>query len=198
MHSLSAVRGISLAIPMARNCLLIAAEAPSSSDSESSEEEKEAVPGVWDHLKDVLPLKDLQRLERDAVERAKEEEKEKKAVGEFYLGKPDMRPSWDGGGWGGPKDGHDMDQRFMLRGEARELPDYIYAQWKFHRSDDRLRLQASDAREMQQKMQEKIEKKKKKEKKEKKLKDEVKAKKVKKEKKKKEKKEKKEEKKKKP
>ena len=29
-----------------------------------------------------------------------------------------MRPSWDGGGWGGPKDGHDKDMRYMLKGEA--------------------------------------------------------------------------------
>ena len=32
--------------------------------------------------------------------------------------KPDLRPSWDGGGWAGPRDGHDKDQRYMLRGEA--------------------------------------------------------------------------------
>lgn len=138
---------------MARNCLLIAAEAPSSSSEasesgEGSEEEvkekDEEVPGVWSHLKDVLPPKERERLERDAVERAKEEEKEKVSEANVYLGKPDMRPSWDGGGWGGPKDGHDMDQRFMLRGEARELPDYIYEKWKFHRSDDGKRLTAID------------------------------------------------------
>merc|ERR1712232_337090 len=50
----------------------------------------------------------------------------------FYCGKPDMLPSWNGGGWGGPKEGNDTDERFMLRGEARELPDYLYKSWKDH------------------------------------------------------------------
>ena len=34
------------------------------------------------------------------------------------VGKPDLPPSWSGGGWGGPRDGHDKDMRYMLRGEA--------------------------------------------------------------------------------
>merc|ERR1719491_1431120 len=49
-----------------------------------------------------------------------------------YIGKRDLPPSWDGGGWGGPKEGHDKDTRFMLRGEARDLPDYLYKSWEEH------------------------------------------------------------------
>ena len=45
------------------------------------------------------------------------QEEERAAEAAVYVGKPDMRPSWDGGGWGGPRDGHDKDQRYMLRGE---------------------------------------------------------------------------------
>merc|ERR1712146_261486 len=60
----------------------------------------------------------------------KEKEKETATERDFYLGKPDLPPSWQGGGWGGPKEGHDKDERFMLRGEARELPDYLYKSWE--------------------------------------------------------------------
>jgi len=96
---------------------------------------------------------DLLRLEREAKERAMEKEgflqcqcgawnprtpdgcclecgKDQKREEDAYIGKPHLPPSWSGGGWGGPKEGHDKDDRFMLRGEARELPDDIYKDWK--------------------------------------------------------------------
>lgn len=96
---------------------------------------------------------ELLRLEREAKERALEKEgflqcqcgawnprtldgrclkcgKDQKREEDAYVGKPHLPPSWDGGGWGGPKEGHDKDERFMLRGEARELPDYLYQDWQ--------------------------------------------------------------------
>merc|ERR1711920_128334 len=48
---------------------------------------------------------------------------------EFYVGKPDMPSSSEGGGWGGPKEGHDKDERFLCRGESRELPEWLYKGW---------------------------------------------------------------------
>lgn len=96
---------------------------------------------MWGHLDSVIPGHERQRLEREAVLRKQEEEKERAAEAAVYVGKPDMRPSWDGGGWGGPKDGYDMDTRYMLRGEARELPDHIYQNWKFQKNDEHLRIQ---------------------------------------------------------
>merc|ERR1711920_677672 len=48
---------------------------------------------------------------------------------DVYIGKPDMPSSSEGGGWGGPKEGHDKDERFMVRGEARDLPDWLYKSW---------------------------------------------------------------------
>merc|ERR1712060_669632 len=39
-----------------------------------------------------------------------------------------MGESWRGGGWGGPKEGHDKDTRFLMRGESRELPQHLYNQ----------------------------------------------------------------------
>ena len=107
------------------------------SENEKAEEEH----GVWGHLETMIPSHERQRLEREAVLRKQEEEKERAAEAAVYVGKPDMRPSWDGGGWGGPKDGYDMDTRYMLRGEARELPDHIYQKWKFQKNDEHLRIQ---------------------------------------------------------
>jgi len=103
--------------------------------------------GEPDHLR-----LDLLRLEREAQERALEKEgflkcqcgawnprthdgrclkcgKDQKREEDVYIGKPHLSPSWDGGGWGGPKEGHDKDDSFMLRGEARELPDHLYKDW---------------------------------------------------------------------
>jgi len=103
--------------------------------------------GKPDHLKH-----DLLRLQREARERAMEKEgflqcvcgawnprtpdgcclkcgRDQKREEDAYIGKPCLPPSWSGGGWGGPKEGHDKDERFMLRGEARELPDYLYKDW---------------------------------------------------------------------
>lgn len=51
----------------------------------------------------------------------RQQEKERAAEAAVYVGKPDLPPSWDGGGWAGPRDGHDKDQRYMLRGEATWL-----------------------------------------------------------------------------
>merc|ERR1711956_194328 len=96
---------------------------------------------------------ELLRLEREAKERAMEKAgilqcscgawnkrthdgrcsecgKDQKREEDQYIGKPFLPPSWSGGGWGGPKEGHDKDDRYMLRGEARELPDEIYKSWK--------------------------------------------------------------------
>ena len=113
-----------------------------SQQEERSEKEKAGEEdGVWGHLDSVIPSHERQRLEREAVLRKQEEEKERAAEAAVYVGKPDMRPSWDGGGWGGPKDGYDMDTRYMLRGEARELPDHIYQNWKFQKNDEHLRIQ---------------------------------------------------------
>merc|ERR1711877_31107 len=64
-----------------------------------------------------------ERLEREALERVHDSEREKAEKVSFYVGKPHLPASTSGGGWGGPKEGHDKDERFMLRGEARELPD---------------------------------------------------------------------------
>jgi len=70
------------------------------------------------------------RLEREAFERAKDKETEAKEEADFYIGKSHLPPSWGGGGWGGPKEGNDTDEMFMLRGEARELPDDAYRAWR--------------------------------------------------------------------
>lgn len=48
---------------------------------------------------------------------------------DYFLGKPHMLPSSEGGGWGGPKEGNDLDPTFMLRGEARQLPEHLYQSW---------------------------------------------------------------------
>ena len=80
--------------------------------------EKEEDGGGWSHLKGVIPSHEIERLRRDSVLRAQEEEKERIAEANVYVGKPDMPPSWSGGGWGGPKDGHDKDTRYMLRGSV--------------------------------------------------------------------------------
>merc|ERR1711920_594425 len=50
-------------------------------------------------------------------------------IREEYIGKPHLPASCEGGGWGGPKEGHDKDDRFMLRGEARQLPEHLYKSW---------------------------------------------------------------------
>lgn len=70
------------------------------------------------------------RLEREALERVREKEKEKEEEAKVYIGRPDLPPSWGGGGWGGPKEGHDKDGNYMLRGEARELPQHVYKSWQ--------------------------------------------------------------------
>merc|ERR1712106_754101 len=75
---------------------------------------------------------DRARLEREALERVKEKDAMIFEEKTEYIGKRDLPPSWDGGGWGGPKEGHDKDTRFMLRGEARDLPDYLYKSWEEH------------------------------------------------------------------
>lgn len=93
---------------------------------------KEAEGSFWSHVPDI-PSHERRRMERDVLERAKDREKEKEAEAfkaAAYIGKPDLPPSWGGGGWGGPKDGHDKDTRYMLRGEARELPDHFYKSWQ--------------------------------------------------------------------
>merc|ERR1712039_352483 len=54
----------------------------------------------------------------------------KEAEANVYIGKPDLPPSFMGGGWGGPKEGNDTDDRFMLRGEARQLPENLYKKWQ--------------------------------------------------------------------
>merc|ERR1712228_357541 len=54
---------------------------------------------------------------------------DQKRAEDVYIGKPHLPPSWSGGGWGGPKEGHDKDERFMARGDARQLPDDLYKSW---------------------------------------------------------------------
>eukprot|EP00928_Gymnodinium_smaydae_P051090 TRINITY_DN3461_c0_g1_i1.p1 TRINITY_DN3461_c0_g1~~TRINITY_DN3461_c0_g1_i1.p1 ORF type:complete len:295 (-),score=63.21 TRINITY_DN3461_c0_g1_i1:204-1088(-) len=58
--------------------------------------------------------------------------KDQKREEDVYIGKPHMTPSWSGGGWGGPKEGHDKDERFMERGDARLLPEDLYESWAVH------------------------------------------------------------------
>merc|ERR1711870_85760 len=84
----------------------------------------------------IFSLKDnpeIARYEREMIERHREEEKEKEAEANVYIGKPDLPPSFMGGGWGGPKEGNDTDDRFMLRGEARQLPENLYKRWEDER-----------------------------------------------------------------
>eukprot|EP00931_Biecheleriopsis_adriatica_P090641 TRINITY_DN6459_c1_g1_i1.p1 TRINITY_DN6459_c1_g1~~TRINITY_DN6459_c1_g1_i1.p1 ORF type:complete len:281 (+),score=77.83 TRINITY_DN6459_c1_g1_i1:21-863(+) len=77
-----------------------------------------------------IPEKEKKRLVREAMERIREKEQEERELANVYVGKPHLPAACDGGGWGGPKEGYDMDQRYMLRGEYRELPDHIYKSWK--------------------------------------------------------------------
>merc|ERR1712039_866461 len=81
----------------------------------------------------IFSLKDnpeRARYEREMIERIREEEKEKEEEAKVYIGRPDLPPSFMGGGWGGPKERNDTDDRFMLRGEARQLPENLYKKWQ--------------------------------------------------------------------
>lgn len=97
---------------------------------------------VWRRCQGVvyslLNHPERRRLEREAVERVKEKEKWEIDEARVYIGKRDLPASCDGGGWGGPKEGNDTDIRFMLRGEARELPDYLYKSWEEHNCTDKI------------------------------------------------------------
>merc|ERR1712187_336670 len=73
--------------------------------------------------------------------------KDQKREENVYVGKAHLPPSWAGGGWGGPKEGHDKDERYMLRGEARQLPEDIYQPWK-----DKGRLESSIEQSWKDKM----------------------------------------------
>lgn len=93
---------------------------------------------VWDRLVpasasawlfDQKDHPEYRRLEREMVERVQMDAKERIAKANVYIGKPKMLSSMEGGGWGGPKEGNDMDERFMLRGEARNLPESAYQEW---------------------------------------------------------------------
>merc|ERR1712151_1232250 len=74
----------------------------------------------------------------EMIERVQLDAKERMAQRNVYIGKPSMLSSMEGGGWGGPKEGHDKDERFMLRGEARNLPEFLYQEWSERSSVKRM------------------------------------------------------------
>lgn len=109
--------------------------------------EKSNFPGSPEELR-----LELARLEREARERALERmgilqhkcgawnrrtpdgkcsecRKDQGRDEDVYVGKPHLPPSWNGGGWGGPKEGHDKDECFMLRYETRDLPNELWKAW---------------------------------------------------------------------